>query len=147
MNKNIFFIALGVIVSGLLAYGGVIRTDYILDKNDDSGFSSETNGNQQEATGQMSVNGKVESISADELVIKLTDGSLIAVEGRGWTYAQQQGFFTVAGNEVLVTGFLENGELEVTSLDDLSSGQSLQLRSEAGRPLWAGGGGGQGNGD
>jgi hypothetical protein len=44
---------------------------------------------------------------------------------------------------VQLTGFYEEADFEIQALHNLASGQSLALREQNGRPLWAGGGRGR----
>jgi len=98
----------------------------------------------QSGTGQAQVDtwlqlqGTVMSVDADALVVQTADGTQIAVENRSWSYAQEQGFLTQVDDEVTLTGFYEGEEFEVGRIDDTTTGQSLLLRDENGRPLWAG---------
>ena len=43
-----------------------------------------------------------------------------------------------AGDSVSLTGFYEDGDFEVGQIDDQTTGQTVSLRDESGRPLWAG---------
>jgi hypothetical protein len=43
------------------------------------------------------------------------------------------------GDAVELEGFLENDEFEISYLANLTSGESLQIRDDSGRPLWSGG--------
>ncbi len=95
--------------------------------------------------GQVNVNawetfeGSVQSVESDLWLISLEDGSLYEIEGRALSYAAEQGFSTTVGNVLSLTGFFEAGEFEIGAIEDLSTGESVMLRDETGRPLWAGG--------
>jgi hypothetical protein len=64
-------------------------------------------------------------------------------QSRFW---QSQGVTFSVGDEVTVTGFLENDQFQAISVANDTTGQLLTLRDTTGRPLWAGGGGQGGNG-
>ena len=88
----------------------------------------------------VTLQGTVVSVDADALVVETTAGEQVTVESRPWWFAQDQGFSTEVGNQVSVTGFYENGDFEAGEIVDLTAGQSVLIRDESGRPLWAGGG-------
>ena len=82
--------------------------------------------------------GSVVSVDADALVIQMADGEQIAVENRPWSFAQEQGFSAQLNDELTLTGFYEGEEFEVGRIDDATNGQTVLLRDESGRPMWAG---------
>ena len=79
-------------------------------------------------------------MSADAAVIAASTGDAIILDGRAWSFAQEAGFSMQAGEEVSLTGFYEEGEFEIGVVEDLTSGQTIQLREQSGRPAWAGNG-------
>jgi hypothetical protein len=86
----------------------------------------------------LTLQGTVASVNADSLVVQTTGGEQVTVDNRAWWFAQDQGFTAQAGDQVTVVGFYEDGDLEVGQIDDLTSGQTVSIRDESGRPLWAG---------
>lgn len=98
----------------------------------------------QTGTGQANVEkwlmlqGTVVSVDTDTLVVQATNGEQTTMENRPWRFAQEQGFSTQVGNQVTLVGFYEGDDLEVGQIDDATSGQTVLLRDENGRPLWAG---------
>ena len=84
--------------------------------------------------------GVVAEVSDDALIIETNDGEMIIVEGRAWSYAQEQGFAIQQGDLVQFEGFYEDGEFKVSQIENVSTGESLVLRDASGRPSWAGGG-------
>jgi len=84
--------------------------------------------------------GTVQGVDSSALVVETSEGQEIVVEGRAWSFAQESGFEAQSGDQVELTGFYEDTNFEVGQIRDLSSGQSVTLRQESGRPLWAGGG-------
>lgn len=83
--------------------------------------------------------GTVQDVTDEALALILPDGEQILVEGRAWKYALESGFTTQVDNQILVTGFYEDGEFKFGSLEDLSTGLEVTLRDTSGRPTWSGG--------
>jgi hypothetical protein len=98
----------------------------------------------QTGTGQaqvetwLQIQGAVVSVDADALIVQTADGEQIAVENRPWWFAQETGFWAQVGNQLTLTGFYKGDEFEVGRIDDITSGQTVLLRDENGRPMWAG---------
>lgn len=88
----------------------------------------------------LTLNGTVTSVDTNALVLQTGDGQEIVVENRAWWFAQDQGFSAAAGDSVTVVGFYEGQDFEVGRIDNLTSGQTADIREVGGRPLWAGGG-------
>jgi hypothetical protein len=86
----------------------------------------------------LTLNGSVQVATVDEMIVQTDTGQEILVDGRAWRFAQELGFMAQAGDWVRLTGFYENGDFEVGQIQDLTTGQSANLRDESGRPLWAG---------
>lgn len=93
---------------------------------------------QAEVDAWLTLQGSVVSIDSSALVVETESGEQVVVEGRPWSFAQEQGFAAQAGDELAVVGFYEGDEFEAGRLDNLSSGLSVPIREEGGRPLWAG---------
>jgi hypothetical protein len=83
--------------------------------------------------------GTVQSVTDEGLTLNLSDDEQILVEGRAWKYALESGFTTEVDNQILITGFYEDGEFKFGSLEDLSTGLEVTLRDTSGRPMWSGG--------
>jgi hypothetical protein len=88
--------------------------------------------------------GSVVSFDETLLVVKLDDGTQLAVEGRAWAFAQEVEFHTQVGNRLSLQGFFEDDEFKITTLTDLTSGEWVVFRENNGRPSWAGNGWGGG---
>jgi len=75
----------------------------------------------------------------EELVLQSEAGEEVKVcMGPSW-YRESQGTALLPGDLVRVTGFYEaEDKLEAATVENLSTGQVLSLRDEAGRPLWRG---------
>jgi hypothetical protein len=98
----------------------------------------------QTGTGQANVEewltlqGTVVSVDADTLVVQTVSGEQVTMENRPWWFAQEQGFSAQVGDQVTLIGFYENDSFEVGQIDDITKGQTVLVRDENGRPLWAG---------
>lgn len=86
--------------------------------------------------------GTVAGLEGDELTIETTETNLIVHLGPEWHW-ESEGIALEMGDEVNVSGFYESDTFEVGSIENLSTGESVTLRDEAGHPLWAGGGRGR----
>lgn len=93
---------------------------------------------QAEVDSWIGVEGTVTSVDSSQVFVSLLDGSSLEIAGRAWSYAQENGFSIQNGDRLRLTGFFENNELEVGSIENLTQGVSIQLREQSGRPLWAG---------
>jgi hypothetical protein len=85
--------------------------------------------------------GVVLAVDEDGLVIVLESGEELLIEGRTWRYAQEIGFETKSGDSIYLEGYYEGGEFKVISITDITTFNSVVLRSETGKPMWAGGNG------
>ena len=92
---------------------------------------------QAEVEAWLTLQGSVVSVDSSALVVQVAGDELV-VEGRPWSFAQEQGFAAQEGDELAVVGFYEGDEFEAGRLDNLSTGLSIPIREESGRPLWAG---------
>lgn len=166
MFKKIIISALLVGLIAILVVGAINRTQ--AKANREIGFQQERisgvaqgggqgraagNGNQSwdnsnaEAYGEgqaqiseiVELTGQVTSVDSTLLVVSTASGEAVEIANRAWLFAQEQGFSPQAGDTLVLTGFYEtDGRLEVSHIEDLTSGSSLVLRDENGRPMWAG---------
>lgn len=91
--------------------------------------------------------GTVVDITDSLLQIQLINGELVLIENRPWWFVQEQGFLVTIGDVVTVSGFYEEKDLdmgaesvfEAGQITNLTTEQTVQIRLETGRPLWAGG--------
>jgi len=94
----------------------------------------------------LTLRGTVMSVDADTLVMETDNGEQVSVENRAWWFAQEQGFSAQVGDQVTLVGFYEGEDpstgsglrFEVGRIDDVTKGQTVLVRDENGRPLWAG---------
>ena len=93
---------------------------------------------QAQLDGWLQFQGTVVSVDEDVLVVRASDGEQIKVENRAWWFAQEQGFSAQIEDQVTLTGFYEGEDFEVGRIDDATNGQTVLVRDENGRPLWAG---------
>jgi hypothetical protein len=86
----------------------------------------------------LTIQGTIARVDADTLVVQTDSGEQITMENRPWWFAQEQGFSAQVGDQVVLIGFYENGDLEVGQISNATNGQMVLVRDENGRPLWAG---------
>ena len=72
-----------------------------------------------------------------EVTVQSDTGLVVVGLGPEW-YREDTAFTVTEGDEVVVAGFYEDGEFKAGTIDNVSTGVSLDLRDETGRPLWAG---------
>lgn len=86
------------------------------------------------------VTGVVQSIDGSLLVLEAGDGELVEVSLGRSDYWEAQGVQLAPGQTVVVEGFYEDSDLfTASSVTLVSSGQTVVLRDQSGRPMWAGG--------
>ncbi|MBN1976666.1 MAG: hypothetical protein JW918_04615 [Anaerolineae bacterium] len=98
---------------------------------------SKGDGESYAATEWITVTGEVTSFVDDELTIQTPDGEVVMHLGPEW-YWEVEGVALNLGDEVEVTGFYEGDEFEVAGVENLTTGESVVLRDDSGRPMWAG---------
>jgi hypothetical protein len=84
--------------------------------------------------------GVVTEVTEEMITIETDDAEVVVVEGRAWSFAQEQGYVLQQGDKVELEGFYEGGEYKASRIENLSTGESIVLRDQTGRPSWAGGG-------
>jgi hypothetical protein len=82
------------------------------------------------------------TVADNELTVATDEGDILVGLGQAW-YREDAGFVVEVGDEVRVHGFYEDGEFKAGTVENLSTGQQIQLRDATGRPAWAGRGNGQ----
>jgi len=88
--------------------------------------------------------GSVVALDDEGVTIATGDGQELAIKlGPPW-YRETLDFSAEVGDRVSVVGFYEGDEFEAGQVANQTKGQTLILREEDGRPLWAGGRGRQG---
>lgn len=81
-----------------------------------------------------------------ELMIETDSGQTVVVGMGPTSYRESLDFQPQVGDSVTVTGFDEDGQFKATEIVDHTTGQTVALRDEEGRPAWAGRGRGRGRG-
>jgi len=109
-----------------------------------SGYGRGRGAGQGNGTGQapvtewVTLTGTVKSVDETALIVVTATGQEIAISNRAWSFVQEQGFTVQIGDQVTLVGFYEDDEFEVGQISDETTNQSIQLRDENGRPMWAG---------
>ncbi len=84
--------------------------------------------------------GTVVQLDGSELVLQTPEGAQILAGFGKPGFWESLGIMLQAGDPVEITGFWEGAEFQVQTLTAPATGQTVVLRDETGRPLWAGGG-------
>ena len=164
MIKKIFMWIVYAAIVGLLIFGAANRTAAKMDQGVLFGRSEDITEDGQRRGGSgnseisgdfgdvdheenpvehdwVSLNGQIILVDLRALEVLTEKYGILEISGRSWRFAQESGYLPDLGNEVILDGFFEIGEFEVSSIQDLSAGQIVFLRDEFGHPLWNGGSG------
>jgi hypothetical protein len=83
-----------------------------------------------------------------DMILETDEGAVQIGTGPG--YLDEVGYTIQNGEQLLVTGFWEDGEFKASEITRSADGASIVLRDEFGRPMWSGavrnGGNGRGAG-
>jgi hypothetical protein len=82
------------------------------------------------------------TVEDNELTIQTGDGPITLHLGAEW-YWEAESISLAEGDQVEASGFYEDDTFELASVENLTTGRSVTLRDETGRPLWAGRGRGR----
>jgi hypothetical protein len=99
---------------------------------------NQTGTGQADVEGWLTFQGTIVSVDPNTLVVQTDSGQQVALENRAWWFAQEQGFSAQMGDQVTLIGFYEGDHFEVGRIDNTTNGQTVRVRDENGRPLWAG---------
>ena len=78
--------------------------------------------------------GKVAVVDG-EITIQTAEGQVLIGMGQS---AYREGFGLEVGDEITVLGFHEDGEFKARTVENLTTDETIVLRDETGRPMWAG---------
>ena len=164
MVKKIFLWTVYVLIVGLLLFGAANRTSAKTDQGvlignlnevfegrgqgnsgsgKDDGYSEFEDDDHEEIIEEQDwvrLSGQIININSEALEIQTATAGILEIEGRSWRFIRELGYIPEEGNQVVVQGFYENGEFEVSIIQDLTTELIFQVRDESGRPLWGGGG-------
>jgi hypothetical protein len=86
----------------------------------------------------------LEGIVVETVELTIDTGEQTVQIGLGPSfYREEQGFALEIGERVRVSGFYEDGEFKAQQVTKLATGESITLRDDDGRPMWAGRGRGR----
>ncbi len=71
----------------------------------------------------------------DEITIQTAEGQVLIGMGQS---AYREDFGLEVGDEITVLGFYEDGEFKAGTVENLTTGETIVLRDETGRPMWVG---------
>jgi len=123
---------------------GAERQEELVQSDGNQGAASESAAGDGIGAGQaqvdqwLTVQGTVTWVDSNGLIVQSSGGGEVAVENRPWWFAQEQGFSAQVGDQLSLVGFYENDDFEVGQITNVTSGQTVPIREESGRPLWAG---------
>ncbi|MBI5958299.1 MAG: hypothetical protein HY866_06180 [Chloroflexi bacterium] len=157
MFKKIFLSIVFAALCSVLIYGAINRTSAKTESDGGRGDNLdrervseiETDRDGQTADDATTViewrtlKATVDSITETEMVLHTASGGDVLVEGRPWSYAVEMGFTAEVGDVINVSGYDEDDEFKIGVLDNITSGQQMEIRSSDGSPMWAGRGGGK----
>jgi hypothetical protein len=86
------------------------------------------------------LSGIIEEMGVDLWIIRLLDGSQIEIEGRPLSFLIEQGFNASPSDQISMRGFFEDDHFKVGHIVNQNTGQEIELRNEAGQPMWSGDG-------
>jgi hypothetical protein len=150
MWKKIIFGVLFVGLIAVLLIGAINRTNSKMRSSDDHSTEQERsqNGQGNQGSGNASnesanlmwetCQGIAIDVTESELLVQSDSGDQLLIGGKAWSYVQEQRFLIQTGDQISVTGFYENDEFKVNSIDNTVSAQSIIIRESNGRPMWAG---------
>lgn len=87
------------------------------------------------------LSGQIILVDSRTMEVQTESHGILEISGRSWRFALESGYLPDLGNDVILDGFFENGEFEVSTIQDLNNGEIVFLRDGSGHPLWNGGGG------
>jgi hypothetical protein len=70
-----------------------------------------------------------------EITVQTAQGEILVGMGQS---AYRESFGLEVGDQVSVVGFYEDGEFKAGTVENLTTGETIVLRDETGRPMWAG---------
>jgi hypothetical protein len=76
-------------------------------------------------------------LADNEVIVQTAEGDVVIGLGQA-AYREEAGFTLNTGDEVVVQGYYEDGEFKAGTVENLTTGQSIVLRDESGRPMWTG---------
>lgn len=92
-----------------------------------------------EAVEWFTLDSEVVDVGEQALLVTFGDRQTMDITGRAWSFAREMGLLAQPGDQLRVTGFYESEDhLEVSQMENLTSGAMVTLRDENGRPMWAG---------
>jgi hypothetical protein len=77
-------------------------------------------------------------VSFDEtLIVETTEGTAEFEMGPSWFWEGNEANLNT-GDEIVINGFYEGDAFEIGAIENQTTGETIFLRDETGRPLWAG---------
>jgi co-chaperonin GroES (HSP10) len=88
-------------------------------------------------TGQWETVSGVVTVADTNVTLRTASGDVII--GMGPARYREEARFTVnVGDEIVVSGYMENEEFKAGTVENRTTGKTIVLRDETGHPVWAG---------
>jgi len=150
MLKRILLVTFLLVIVAVLAVGAIIRTnDKVVGTRGNGrgqGLGNAAYAAQAGSVEWVTIEGTVVGVNEIAMTVQTTTGDQILVENRPWLYALEQKFSANVGDQIRMKGFADNGYFTAAQLQNLTNGETVQVRDETGRPGWSGRGRGGGSG-
>lgn len=95
----------------------------------------------------ITIEGTLMSFQGGNMTMSTPDGEIIAFQTGQPRFFNEQGITFSVGDEIVVVGFYEGEQFMAGDITQVATGLRVMLRDPNGRPLWAGPGNSNGNGN
>jgi hypothetical protein len=86
----------------------------------------------------ITVSGVVNSVDPAIWTVTLEDGTVKEIYGRLLDFLNEQGFIVSSSDSLVLTGYYQDDNFGLAEIENITTGETIALRDEYGRPLWAG---------
>lgn len=148
--RRFFLVGLFVGLVAMLVVGGINRTlaqtsaPLFVSANEDyqgHGAGNSTGETLPVPNAPATMKGIIDAVNSHAIELTVSTGEKIEISGRGWRYAQEQGFSVQVGDSLSLSLLIDsNDRLEILGIENLNTQTKITLRDHAGRPLWNGAG-------
>jgi len=142
MNRNILAWLVYSLFVVFLLYVGVYRTTSknLLGSNS---INSSKETLENSTVNQLTEKAVINEINSESVILEVIENNNSSVDSihlnrRALRYALSQGFSANIGDQLEITGFMENNNFELISINNLDSGKMTTIRDASGHPLWSG---------
>jgi len=100
-------------------------------------LGSATGGGTLSATGEWETLHGIVTVADADVTLNTASGDVVIGMGPAH-YREEAGFTVNVGDEITVSGYLEDDEFKAGTVENHATGKTIVLRDETGRPMWAG---------